>query len=148
MRLVTVFVVALVMAMTSAIAAGQSEKGERKWNPEAAKVKNPVPSTPESIAAGEAIYMRRCRACHGRDGTGGQPKDAGSEAPSNLIDRESTFGSTEGELFHVIRNGVGPAFEMEPWDDRLSETDTWNVVNFLKDLAKKTSASGGVAVAQ
>ena len=140
MRAVTLFVVALAMAMTSAIVTAQSEKGERKWNPEAAKKVNPVPSTPESIAAGEAIYLRRCRACHGRDGTGGQPKDAGSEAPSNLVDRETTFGSTDGELYHVIRNGVGPAFEMEPWDDRLSETDTWNLINFMKDLAAKAKA--------
>ena len=141
MRRATLVLVALAMVLTSVIAMAQSEKGDRKWNPEAAKVKNPVAVSPESIAAGEAIYMRRCRACHGKEGTGGNPKDAGSEPPSNLVDREWTFGQTDGEIFYVIRNGVGPAFEMEPWDDRLSETDTWNVVNFLRDLAKRAPAS-------
>jgi mono/diheme cytochrome c family protein len=139
MRVTTMCAVAIVMAM-SALANAQSDKGERKWNPEAAKVTNPVAATPESIAAGEAIYNRRCRACHSRDGTGGQPKDAGSEAPSNLIDRETTFGPSDGEMFYVIRKGVGPAFEMEPWDDRLSETDTWNVINHIRALAKQAPA--------
>ena len=141
MRAVTMFVVAITLALTSGVVMAQSEKGERKWNPKAAEVKNPVALSPESIAAGETIYMRRCRACHGKEGLGGQPKDAGSEAPPNLIDREATFGASDGEMFYVIRNGVGPAFEMEPWDDRLSETDTWNVVNFLKDLAAKAKAA-------
>ena len=131
---------ACVLVLTSALVIAQSEKGERKWNPEAAKVKNPVAATPESIAAGEAIYMKRCRACHGREGQGGNPKDAGSEAPPNLVDRATIFGPSDGEIFHVIRSGVGPAFEMEPWDDRLSETDTWHVVNFLRDLAKRVPA--------
>ena len=141
MRRARFFVVALAMVMASVVAMAQSETGERKWYPEAAKVKNPVAATPESIAAGEALYKRRCRACPGKEGTGGNPKDAGSEPPSNLVDREWTFGQTDGEIFHVIRNGVGPAFEMEPWDDRLSETDTWNVVNFLRDLAKRAPAA-------
>ena len=141
MRAVTMSVLAIALAMTSAIVTAQSEKGERKWNPEAAKKANPVALTPESIAAGETIYMRRCRACHGRNGEGGQPKDAGSEAPPNVVDRPTTFGPSDGEIFHAIRNGVGPAFEMEPWDDRLSETDTWNVVNFLRDLAKRAPAA-------
>ena len=26
---------------------------------------------------------------------------------------------------------------MEGWDDRLNDTDMWNVVNFLRDLAQK-----------
>ncbi len=134
----TLVMAALAMPLTTVIATAQSEKGERKWNPEAAKVENPVAAMPESIAAGEAIYMKRCRACHGRDGQGGNPKDAGSKAPPNLVDRATTFGPSDGEIFHVIRNGVGPAFEMEPWDDRLNETDTWNVVNFLRDLAKRS----------
>lgn len=137
MRKARLLAVVLGIAMSAALVVAQSDKGQRKWNTDAAKVKNPVASTPESIAAGEAIYLRRCRACHGKNGTGGQPKDAGSEAPPNLIDRETTFGPSDGEIFYVIRNGVGPAFEMEPWDDRLSETDTWNVVNFLRDLAKR-----------
>ena len=51
----------------TSITVGVITAQEKKGNPEAAKVKNPVASTPESIAAGEAIYMRRCRGCHAKD---------------------------------------------------------------------------------
>ena len=40
------------------------------------------------------------------------------------------------EIFWVIKNGIPPELVMEGWDDRLSETDMWNVVNFLRNLAK------------
>jgi len=37
-------------------------------NPDAAKVKNPVASSPESIAAGKRTYTRMCGRCHGPEG--------------------------------------------------------------------------------
>ena len=106
-------------------------------NPEAAKLKNPVAMTPESIAAGETLYMRRCRGCHGRKATGGPAKDTGEEVSSNLIDDEWNHGSTDGEIFYVIRNGIEPSLVMEPWDDRIDETGTWNLVNYLRSIAEE-----------
>ena len=125
---------ALVLAIATAATPAQKKPGGRS---EAARMKNPVAPTAESIAAGEAIYVRRCRGCHGREGTGGPPKETGGRPASNLVDAQWDYGSTDGEIFYTIRNGVPPQFVMEPWDDRLSETDTWNVVNFLRALAKK-----------
>jgi mono/diheme cytochrome c family protein len=124
---------ALMLAVAAATTA-QEKPGSRS---DAARMKNPVAATAESIAAGEAIYARRCRGCHGKDGTGGPPKETGGRPASNLVDAQWDYGSTDGDIFHTIRNGVPPQFVMEPWDDRLSETDTWNVVNFLRALAKK-----------
>jgi mono/diheme cytochrome c family protein len=106
-------------------------------NPEAAKLKNPVATSAESIAAGEKLYMRRCRSCHGRAGTGGPAKDAGDAPASNLVDGVWDFGSTDGEIYYVIRNGVEPALIMEPWDDRIDETETWQIVNYLRSIAEK-----------
>jgi mono/diheme cytochrome c family protein len=126
--------VALPLALVTVAATGQEKPG---GNPEAAKVKNPVAATPESIAAGETIYARRCRGCHGKEGTGGPPKEANDRPASNLVDAQWDHGSTDGEIFDTIRNGVPPQFVMEPWDDRISETDTWNVVNYVRSLAKK-----------
>jgi mono/diheme cytochrome c family protein len=126
--------VVVLLTLAAAAATTQERQG---GNPEAAKIKNPVASTPESIAAGQAIYVRRCSACHGRDGAGGPPKETGGRSASNLIDDQWDHGSTDGEIFYTIRNGVPPEFVMEPWDDRLSETDTWNVVNYVRSLAKK-----------
>lgn len=128
-----VFVVLMAAFLAVAITAQEKQGG----NAEAAKVKNPVAMSPDSIAAGEAIYMKRCRGCHGREATGGPPKEAGDHEASNLVDDKWDHGSTDGEIFYVIRNGVPPELVMEPWDDRLSETDTWNIVNWLRSKAKK-----------
>lgn len=133
-RVVRNLSVALPLACLVAVAGAQEGP---KGNPEAAKVKNPVATSAESVAAGEVIYMRRCRGCHAKDGGGGPPKEAGERSASNLSDAVWDFGSTDGEIFFTIRNGVSPKFIMEAWDDRLSETDTWNVVNFLRTLEKK-----------
>lgn len=121
-----------IICLTVGVAIAQ---GKSEGNPEAAKLNNPIDMTAESIAAGEKLYMRRCRGCHGRDATGGPPKEAGAVSPSNLIDNHYEHGSTDGEIYYVIRNGIPPELVMEPWDDRLDETDTWNVVNYLKSLS-------------
>ncbi|MGE0392856.1 MAG: cytochrome c [Vicinamibacterales bacterium] len=127
------FVVLVAVFMAAAMAAQEARGG----NAEAAKLKNPVPMSPESIAAGEAIYMKRCRGCHSSDLSGGPPKEAGDHEASNLIDDKWDHGSTDGEIFHVIRNGVPPELVMEPWDDRIDETGTWNLVNFIRSKALK-----------
>ena len=121
------YLVAFMLAIAAIAASAQEKRG----TPDAAQLKNPVPAAPESIAAGEGVYARRCRGCHGKEATGGF---AGA---SNLVDDEWKHGSSDGEIFMVIRKGVGPDFRMDAWEDRLSETDTWNVLNYLRSLAKK-----------
>ena len=105
-------------------------------NPEAAKVKNPVAVTAESIAAGKQIYQRYCAVCHGTSGQGGSGSDISPPAP-DLTDAEWKHGSTDGEIFDVIKNGVPPDLSMEPWGDRIKDQDIWNVVNYVRSLAKK-----------
>ena len=102
-----------------------------------ATLENPVPATAESIADGAALFTRRCAACHGPDGAGGPPKEDFTPPASNLIDDVWDHGSTDGEIFWVIKNGLPPDMLMEPWGDRLSDTDIWNVVNLIRDLAKQ-----------
>ncbi len=105
-------------------------------NPEAAKVKNPVDATPESIAAGQQVYQRYCRSCHGISATGGSGSDISPPAP-DLTGTKWKHGGTDGEIFFVIKNGVPPELNMEPWGDRITDTNIWNVVNYLRSLAKK-----------
>jgi mono/diheme cytochrome c family protein len=105
-------------------------------NPDAAKIKNPVAASPESIATGKQIYTRYCATCHGTNGQGGSGSDISPPAP-NLTDDEWKRGSTDGEIFDVIKNGVQPELSMEPWGDRIKDEDIWNVVNFVRSLAKK-----------
>ena len=107
-----------------------------KGNPEAAKVKNPAAATPESLAAGKATFSRYCAVCHGSTAEGGSGSDISPPAP-NLTDAEWLHGSTDGEIFYTIKNGVLPDLNMEPWGDRIKDPDIWNVVNFVRSLAKK-----------
>jgi len=104
-------------------------------NADAAKMKNPVAATPESIAAGQQLYARNCASCHGRNGQGGPGNDLIPAAPSLLGDGW-THGSTDGEIFTNIKNGVAPDFNMVPFKDRLKDDDIWNVVNYIRSIKK------------
>jgi mono/diheme cytochrome c family protein len=46
-------------------------------------------------------------------------------------------GSTDGAIFDNIKNGVAPDFNMTPWKDQLKDDEIWNVVNYLRSIAKK-----------
>jgi mono/diheme cytochrome c family protein len=105
-------------------------------NPEAAKVKNPVAVTPESIAAGKAVYQRYCANCHGLNAEGGPGNDLIPPAP-DLTGSAWKHGSTDGEIFNTIKNGVPPELNMGAWGDQLKDPDIWNVVIYIRSLAKK-----------
>lgn len=127
-----VFLVGILVGCLTSI--GMLAQG--KGNPEAAKVKNPVAASPESIAAGKAVFGRYCAVCHGVNGEGGSGSDISPPAP-NLTDTEWLRGGTDGEIFSTIKNGVPPDLNMEPWGDRIKDPDIWNVVNYVRSLAKK-----------
>ena len=107
-------------------------------HPEVRELANPVAATPASVAAGAAAYAAHCAACHGAAGRGDGALAAAAAAygprPSNLADPTWRHGGSDGEIFTAIRDGIGPDFAMDAFGDRLSETDIWNLVNFLRGL--------------
>jgi mono/diheme cytochrome c family protein len=105
-------------------------------NPEAARAKNPVAATTESVSDGKRLYQRFCASCHGSNAEGGPGNDLIPAAP-DLTDKEWKHGSTDGEIFGVIKNGVPPDLNMVPFGDQMKDTDIWNVVNYLRSVAKK-----------
>jgi cbb3-type cytochrome c oxidase subunit III len=105
-------------------------------NPEAAKIQNPVQPSPESIAAGKQAFTRYCANCHGLNAEGGPGNDLTPPAP-DLTDKEWKHGSTDGEIFNTIKNGVPPELNMGAWGDQLKDQDIWNVVNYIRSMAKK-----------
>jgi cytochrome c oxidase cbb3-type subunit 3 len=109
--------------------------GSTQGNADAAKLKNPVPSTADSVVAGKKAYAK-CASCHGVNGEGGPGNDLIPAAPS-LVDDQWDHGSTDGEIFTNIRNGIAPDFNMVPFKDQLSDEDIWNLVNYLRSIAKK-----------
>jgi high-affinity iron transporter len=101
---------------------------------EAAKVQNAVPSTPKSIADGASVYNRSCASCNGRTGAGDGP--AGKQLnppPSNLVDSDWKHGTTDGEIFAVVRNGV-PKTAMKGFASKMTEHDIWDVINYVRSI--------------
>jgi mono/diheme cytochrome c family protein len=125
----------IACALAWALAASAQNGG---GNPEAAAVKNPVPSTPKSIAEGQKLYQTNCRHCHGAKGLGDGPLAPTNPSPSNLTDAEWNHGSTDGEIFHLISNGAGPDSEMKAMKTKLTPTEIWKVINYIRSLGPKS----------
>jgi mono/diheme cytochrome c family protein len=100
----------------------------------AAALQHDVASTPKSISDGAAAYNRSCASCHGKTGMGDGP--AGKQLnppPSNLVDAEWKHGTTDAEIFTVIRSGV-PKTAMKGFASKMTEHEIWDVINYLRSL--------------
>ena len=128
-RAAAVLISGLVLAMVVTVSAqlpGGSDAGK--------KMKNPVAPSKESVEAGKALFQKNCRFCHGADAKGDGPMAPKDTHPSNLTDDKWDRGSTDGEIFLVIANGAGPKFDMKANKSKLSDTDMWNIVNYLRSI--------------
>jgi mono/diheme cytochrome c family protein len=115
--------------------------GQARGNAAAKALKNPVAANAQSIAAGDATFKKACAVCHGPmgKGDGAIVKSLKPEAtkPSNLADDKWDHGSTDGEIFVAIRDGIGPKFEMKPQKGKLTDQEMWNLVNYIRTLKGK-----------
>jgi len=130
---IIVCVVAWSVGVCAVAVGGQQPGG----NPEAKKLKNPVAATPQSIAEGKKTFDKYCKFCHGADAKGDGPMAPEGTHPSNLTDDKWDRGSTDGEIYTVIREGAGPKFDMKGFKSKITEQETWNVVNYVRSLAAK-----------
>jgi mono/diheme cytochrome c family protein len=112
-----------------------------KGNPEARKLKNPVASNAASISAGQAVYKKQCAYCHNEDGKGDGPLAPKDSHPPDLTDNKWDHGSSDGEIFTIVKDGppkdaAGKDSVMKPFGKKLMDQDIWNVVNYVRSLAK------------
>lgn len=107
----------------------------------AASIRNPVAPGPESIAAGKRAYDANCAACHGNLAQGAVRagitisilEEQKARQPPDLTHGQWDHGSSDGEIFAVIKRGVPPTM-MAGYDGRIPDTDIWNIVNYLRTL--------------
>ena len=60
--------------------------------------------------------------------------------PSDLSDASWKHGSSDGEIFVLIRDG-SKGTGMRGYATKLKTDDIWNVVNYLRTLGPKTAKS-------
>jgi mono/diheme cytochrome c family protein len=118
----------------AAAPAAAPATADAKIPAEAANQVNPVKASAESLSRAKKIYGYECAACHGDDGGGAGDLAKNMKAKmGDFRDPASLKGHTDGELFYIIKNGKG---EMEGEGPRLKPEDTWNLVNYLRSMAK------------
>ena len=104
---------------------------------------NEASLTGPSVEKGETVYKNKCAICHGETGKGdGLAAPFTSPRPRKLVKgslkfRTTPFGKipTDKDIFNIITKGM-PGTSMSSWK-HLSEEDRWNLVSYLKVLAKK-----------
>ena len=129
-----------VILACAALAAVSLDAQNLGGSPEARKLKNPVPANAASVKTGQQLFQKNCMFCHGEKGLGDGklvPKDM---HPANLTDDKWDRGSTDGEIHAVILNGAGPEFKMKGVKGRLSDTDVWHIVNYLRSIGPKIAS--------
>ena len=112
-------------------------QGSSDWKapPTAANRPNPVAGNANATALGAKLYAANCLTCHGPTGHGDGPGAAALEKkPADLAARIRETGEKDGELFWKISEGRAP---MITWKGALSETQRWELVNYIRTLAGK-----------
>jgi mono/diheme cytochrome c family protein/glucose/arabinose dehydrogenase len=129
-------------------------RSQQTPDPNAAALRNPVATTPAAIAAGKKAYDENCAACHGPKAEGsvkaGVPisiiQEQGGKQPPDLTDAAWDHGSSDGEIFTAIKKGLPPTM-MAGWEGRISDTEMWSIVTYLRALAAGTVTATPAATA-
>lgn len=101
----------------------------------AARQENPVKPTPESIARAKKWWTLDCAMCHGKDGDGkGETAKDMKLTLVDFTDPATLKDRTDGEIFYVIKNGHE---DMPPEGERIKAEEGWDLVNYVRSLAKK-----------
>jgi len=106
-----------------------------KWlspAPSASK-KNPVAPTQDSLTAGQKIYSKTCVMCHGKSGDADGPAVIELNIHPARLSNPELNTESDGALFWKITTGKKP---MPAYGKRLSETDRWNLINYIRTIPK------------
>jgi mono/diheme cytochrome c family protein len=103
-----------------------------------AQLTNPVRPTALSQARARKIYGWDCAMCHGDNGNGkGDVAISDKLQIGDYTDPATLKGMSDGEIFLIIRDGKG---KMPSEGDRAKPDEIWNLVIYLRSMAKKPGA--------
>lgn len=137
-------VLAIAFVFLTVLSAQQKQTAQKVSPPslaaipaDAAKQSNPVKSSPESLARAKKWWNVDCAMCHGKDGNGKTDMAADMKLKlADFTDPNSLKDRTDGELFYIIKNGHE---EMPPEGSRVKPEENWDLVNYVRSLAKPKS---------
>jgi mono/diheme cytochrome c family protein len=96
-------------------------------------LKNPFKGDAQAAEQGKMFFTTICFVCHGNQGKGDGINAASLERkPANLTSR-AVQRQSDGALFWKISEGNPP---MLSFKDALSEEQRWQVVNYIRELAR------------
>jgi mono/diheme cytochrome c family protein len=102
--------------------------------PEAKSIKRAAPADGKAAERGKRLYSQNCLPCHGQTGQGEGPMGkAIGVHPGNLTDRARMGKHSDGEIFWKSAKGKAP---MPAFDQKLNEKELWDLVAYVRSLAK------------
>ena len=100
---------------------------------------NPVPRTDENVRKGLEHFADHCATCHANDGSGNTTIGRNLYPPAPDMRLAGTQDLTDGELFHIIEEGVRFT-GMPAWSSGTPEGEElgWQLVHFIRRLPQLT----------
>jgi mono/diheme cytochrome c family protein len=101
--------------------------------------RNPVKPTPENLANAKKFFGFDCAMCHGTSGDGKGDLAASMNLKMNDWHDSAVLAKlSDGEIFNLIVKGKG---KMEGEGERVSSEKAWELVNYVRSLAKNDTAA-------
>jgi len=96
---------------------------------------NPVKPSPESLAHAKKWWTLDCAMCHNNNGDG--KGETAKDMKLTIVDFTNAAtlkDRTDGEIFYIIKYGHE---DMPPEGQRIKVEENWDLVNYVRSLAKK-----------
>ena len=99
------------------------------------KRENPVKPTEASIADGKKLFGYQCAMCHGDKGDGKtELAESMKLTMKDYTDPAALKDFTDGALGYILEKGKG---KMPSQEGRMGANQKWNMINYIRSLAKK-----------
>lgn len=130
----------LIVALSSTVMLAQTKPKGKEWKvPDAdAKKKSAIKADDAAIKAGKDIWVKECKSCHGSKGLGDGAKAEKIDISCGDFSSAEVQNLSDGALYWKTTEGRKP---MPSFGDKLSDTERWQVVAFIRTLKKGTATT-------